>query len=355
LQRVAAAEEVPLVRMDAVKALWQFWFWTPDTKTKSGIEDTLLAAQGAPQHPWVRDNLRHAVYNIADENIRYLYNNWTPLLARAEDRDRAVSGRLAVEARLADKFAKVLETGSDGHKKELLRSLTELPLRRADVYDLEADLSKPASLTYNRIGNDIEQITFFGASAERFSGALKPLLDSTDVELRTLAARAVLLVRETRFGDVIRLAGSSGESRKTVLSKVETMPDAVEVARQLKPPPVTAAAKTSGGARPVKVRLDETYFRGYVQPILEKRGKDGQACVHCHASHTLFNGTYGTAMNVVDPSDPEKSLLLLKPTSTSESEGVAGANTIAHGGGVRFAKNSPEYVTILEWIKGAKE
>ena len=60
-------------------------------------------------------------------------------------------------------------------------------------------------------------------------------------------------------------------------------------------------------------------------------------------------------MNVVDTADPENSLILLKPTSTSESEGVTNAGTIAHGGGVRWEKDSPEYLTILEWIKGAKE
>jgi hypothetical protein len=150
------------------------------------------------------------------------------------------------------------------------------------------------------------------------------------------------------------LAGPTGDHTKIVKTKVETMPDAVEVARTLKPPPVTAAVSDSGGPRR-KVKLDEAYFRGYVQPILEKRGKDGYACVHCHASHTQFNGMYSTALNVVNPDAPEKSLILLKPTSSSESEGVAGANTVAHGGGVRWAKDSPEYVTILEWIKGAKE
>jgi len=44
-----------------------------------------------------------------------------------------------------------------------------------------------------------------------------------------------------------------------------------------------------------------------------------------------------------------------KPTSSSETEGVAGSATLAHGGGIRFTKDSPEYATILEWIKGAKE
>ena len=37
---------------------------------------------------------------------------------------------------------------------------------------------------------------------------------------------------------------------------------------------------------------------------------------------------------------PEQSLILLKPTFT-----------IAHGGGVRFEKQSPEYETLLEWLK----
>ena len=73
------------------------------------------------------------------------------------------------------------------------------------------------------------------------------------------------------------------------------------------------------------------------------------------ATHTLFNGTFSTALNVVDQADPENSLILRKPTSSSETEGVAGSATLAHGGGIRFTKDSPEYATILEWIKGAKE
>jgi len=57
------------------------------------------------------------------------------------------------------------------------------------------------------------------------------------------------------------------------------------------------------------VKLDEAFFRGYVQPILEKRGKDGYACVHCHATHTIFDGTWATVMHVVDTADPENSVL----------------------------------------------
>ncbi len=59
--------------------------------------------------------------------------------------------------------------------------------------------------------------------------------------------------------------------------------------------------------------------------------------------------------NVVDGADPENSLILRKPTSSSETEGIAGSKTLAHGGGIRFSKESPEYLTILQWIQGAKE
>jgi hypothetical protein len=343
-----------LIRMQAVKGLWQLWFWTPDDPTKSGIEDTILTALAKPQPAWVESNLREGVYNLADENIRYLYNNWVPLLGRQEDRDRAIRGRLSVESRLAAKFADILEKGPASQKKELLRALTELPLRRGDVYDLEADLGKTAPPIYNRIGNDIEQIAFFGSSADRLAKALTPLLDSSDPELRRLTAQASLLVRETRFGEVNKVAGPTGPPVQALNAKVEKTAEAAEVMAILHPPapPATAAGPRADGARPAR-RLDEAFFRGYVEPILTRRGRDGYACVHCHATHTLFNGTYATALNVVDTADPENSLILKKPTSSSETEGIAG--TLAHGGGIRFAKDSAEYAIILDWIKGAKE
>src|SRR5438094_2913438 len=42
----------------------------------------------------------------------------------------------------------------------------------------------------------------------------------------------------------------------------------------------------------------------------------------------------------IDLKDPEKSLLLLKPTLS-----------VSHGGGLRFAKDSPDYRTILNWVR----
>jgi hypothetical protein len=59
-------------------------------------------------------------------------------------------------------------------------------------------------------------------------------------------------------------------------------------------------------------------------------------------------------MNVVDTAAPESSLILRKPTSTADSEGVVNSGQLAHGGGVRWLKGSIEYETILQWIQGAK-
>ncbi len=348
-------EPVISTRMNVVKGLWQLWFWTPGAATKDLIENTVLSALAKPQPDWVAQNLHAAVYNLADENIRYLYNNWVPLLARAPDREQVIRGRLSVESALAAKFAGVLNRGSELQKQELLAALTEAPLRRADVYDLDADLQKKAPPVYNRIGNDIEQIVFFGDSRETFAAALLPLLDSSDTRTRSLAQTATLLVRETRFADVNRIAGSAGPATAKVLERIKQSPETVELARALNPAPINAAAAPAAGTGSSKAKLDEAYFRGYVEPLLQKRGKDGYACVNCHATHTLFDGTWSTVRNVVDAAQPEHSLILRKPTSSSESEGITNASTLAHGGGVRFAKESPEYHTILEWIKGAKD
>ena len=171
------------IRMQAVKGLWQFWFWAPDEPTKSAIEDTILTALGKPQPAWVESNLREAVYNLADENIRYLYNNWVPLLGRQEDRDRAIRGRLGVESRLAAKFADVLEKGSDAPEEGAAALRSPNSLCAAATSTIWRPISaRPRRPVYNRIGNDIEQIAFFGASR-------RPLRAGLDAAARFIRRR----------------------------------------------------------------------------------------------------------------------------------------------------------------------
>ena len=338
-------DPVTAIRVQAIQGLWQYWFWSTDVGAQSLIEDKILAAMAKPQRPWVEQNLRGAVYNLADENIRYLYNNWVALLGRPEDRERAIRGRLAVEARLAGKFAHVLEDGSDFQRRQLLEGLVDFPLRHGDVYLPDANpqpVWENASLpTYNRIGNDIEQIVFFGQSAEEFAHALRPLTKSPDLEMRRLATDAALLVRPVKFAETNRIAGAPGADTEALVALLPK-----------EAPKKAEAAYTKADV--AKRKLDETFFRAYVEPILTTRGKDGNACVNCHATHTLFNATWSTVMNVVDLEHPENSLILRKPTSSSETEGTLNSKQLAHGGGVRWEKGSPQYQTILEWIEGAK-
>jgi hypothetical protein len=116
--------------------------------------------------------------------------------------------------------------------------------------------------------------------------------------------------------------------------------------------------------------LDFRYFVTMIEPILATRGPDGKACVSCHASHVIFKlqppnaqgvfsdqdsvENYKYAMRVVDINEPDKSLILIKPTRPTDSAGDVGDYLATHNGGQRWRGNqsSDQYRTILEWVRG---
>ena len=118
--------------------------------------------------------------------------------------------------------------------------------------------------------------------------------------------------------------------------------------------------------------LDFRYFVTRVEPILAKPGGDGKACVFCHASHVIFKleppnaegifsdqdseQNYKYAMRVVNIAEPDKSLILIKPTRPSDSAGNVGDYLATHNGGQRWHGNesSDQYRAILEWIRGGR-
>jgi len=118
--------------------------------------------------------------------------------------------------------------------------------------------------------------------------------------------------------------------------------------------------------------LDFRYFVTRIEPILARPGQDGKACVFCHASHVIFKlnppnaegkfsdqdseDNYKFAMRVVDITNPDRSLILLKPTRPTDSAGNVGDYLATHNGGQRWHGNeaSDEYRTILEWIRGGR-
>ena len=165
--------------------------------------------------------------------------------------------------------------------------------------------------------------------------------------MRQLAERAALLARPVKFAQVNALAGEPGRETTLLAKRIDSLPEAAEVAKAFHPPPPKAAVANGPPLAAPRKALDEAYFREYVEPILRQKGKDGYACVQCHATHTAFNATWSTVMNVVDTRNPENSLLIRKPISSSESEGIAGSKQLAHGGGVRWTKDSPEYLSLI--------
>ena len=115
-----------------------------------------------------------------------------------------------------------------------------------------------------------------------------------------------------------------------------------------------AAEKPASTAKSALSPLGHVEFLRDVAPILDRGGCSGAAC------HGKFGGRGGLQVSLLtlSPEDdyeplvygargrrvnfvvPEKSLLLLKATNASP-----------HAGGARFAVGSPQYDTILRWIR----
>jgi HEAT repeats len=207
---------------------------------------------------------------------------------------------------------------------------------------------------------------FIDATRGRLRSMFVDQLDPTKYSLKFTAANsyrtggdAPLPVDDNLF--------SSSLVIETIASSL-TSPDRIvrEAARDLvsehdrlkKEPSIEPVYHTSQRSEP-----DLAFFLQRVQPILQKHGTDGKACVMCHASHAVFKlsahdgeQNYRNALKVIDVNEPRKSLLLIKPTKPNDSVADASLYLGTHNGGERWAGNeaSSEYQTILEWIRGAK-
>ena len=117
--------------------------------------------------------------------------------------------------------------------------------------------------------------------------------------------------------------------------------------------------------------LDYEFFKERVQPVFFQVGPDGKACVECHHNHGILKLTapeeqplveelsranYRSALKVVDLQQPERSLILAKPVSTSATEGIVDSASVSHGGAVRWParEESSQYQAILAWINGGR-
>ena len=116
---------------------------------------------------------------------------------------------------------------------------------------------------------------------------------------------------------------------------------------------LTVVCKEGQAAAPLSVvAAGETPKLSFVKDVVPVFTMAGCAGSNCHGS---IRGQKGFKLSLfgyepidheailprIDRANPEKSLVLTKPTFQ-----------IQHGGGLRFAVGSLEYRTILEWIRG---
>ena len=97
--------------MQAAKSLSQWFYWTKDESLQDRIADAFIARMAVNEHPWMRRNLLEGLYSLADENVRYLYNNWIGHLAQKEDRDKAVAGHRESSRKMAERIARSSRNG----------------------------------------------------------------------------------------------------------------------------------------------------------------------------------------------------------------------------------------------------
>lgn len=175
------------IRVDALQALWQWYQWTGDDALRERMLDRILARLAASEHPWVVRNARESLYNIADENVRYLYNNWIPALGEEADRKAAAEGQQARDALVARKLAAALAAGNGRLRKSVLRALAEFHLRSV----------REQSGRYARIGNDVEQIRFAPEAARILEPAIARAMQDPSPDVRRWAIIAAFTLRDS--------------------------------------------------------------------------------------------------------------------------------------------------------------
>ena len=227
-----------MVRMQAAKSLVPWFYWSKDEDLKDRITDAFIARMSVPEHPWMRRNLIEGFYSLADENVRYLYNNWIGHLANKEDRDRATAGHRQASRKLAERIAHALETGNELQREGLLRGLTEFHLRSGGYTNAGR---------YTRIGNDVETVIFYPEGAPVLEHALTPLLTSPDAARRRQAVLTAYTLRDNTLNSMPLLVmqrlmdadpnvrGAAAEFYRSLPLKVveQNRNEAVKVLREL--------------------------------------------------------------------------------------------------------------------------
>ncbi|MGH9326651.1 MAG: HEAT repeat domain-containing protein [Terriglobia bacterium] len=170
-----------LVRIECLKALWRWWYRTPDFALRRQIEQAFLERAAVQrENPLVRLNVAQAIYNILDDNTVQFHRNWLRSMALARDRKRAEAARIAeVERPLSAELAAALRSPDAASRVTVLTAL--------DYYFLRGG-----------IGNDYDSITFYDRqSAETMARAILPLIRSQNPFIAEKALEAAAVARDS--------------------------------------------------------------------------------------------------------------------------------------------------------------
>ncbi|MGH9397786.1 MAG: HEAT repeat domain-containing protein, partial [Terriglobia bacterium] len=176
-----------LVRIESLKALWRWWYLTPDFTLRRQIEHAFLSRAAVEREdPLVRLNVAQAIYNILDENTVQFHRNWLRSMALEKDRKQAEAARIAeVERPLAAELAAALRSPDVSSRQTVLTAL--------DYYFLRGG-----------IGNDYDSITFYDPqAAETVARAILPLISSPDPMIAGKALEAAAVARDAGDQDLL--------------------------------------------------------------------------------------------------------------------------------------------------------
>ncbi|MGH9444423.1 MAG: hypothetical protein ACRD3O_01580 [Terriglobia bacterium] len=170
-----------LVRIESLKALWRWWYRTPDFALRRQIEHAFLArAAVRREDPVVRMNVAQSLYNILDDNTVQFHRNWLRSMALSKDRKIAEAARIAeVERPLSTELAAALRAPNITARQTVLTAL--------DYYFLRGG-----------IGNDYDPITFYDRqAADTVAAAILPLVYSSDPLIASKALEAAAVAHES--------------------------------------------------------------------------------------------------------------------------------------------------------------
>jgi hypothetical protein len=170
-----------LVRIECLKALWRWWYRTPDFALRRQIEQAFLTRAAVQREdPVVRLNVAQALYNILDDNTVQFHRNWLRSMALEKDREQAEAARIReVERPLATELAAALRSPNVTARQTVLTAL--------DYYFLRGG-----------IGNDYDPIMFYDRqAAETMAQAILPLISSPDSAIAGKALEAAAVAQDS--------------------------------------------------------------------------------------------------------------------------------------------------------------